>query len=129
LKDRVQIGADFIAAVKANDATKKSDQVKKLQANAEEIGTFLASTNPRAWPDQVVKGMLRENTDLMTSAIEARARQDWSAETAAYEKARDQARHMADSLANGLGLPTATATPVPAQTQEQPTRGRIIRRY
>jgi hypothetical protein len=127
LKDRVQIGADFIAAVKTNDATKKSDQVKKLQANADEIGTILTGTNPRAWPDQVVKGMLRENTDLMTSAIEARARQDWSAETAAFEKARDQARHMADSLANGLGLPTAA--PVPAQTLEQSTRGRIIRRY
>jgi hypothetical protein len=146
LKERVQIGTDFIAAVKANDATKKADQAKRLQTNADEIGTFLSQTNPRAWPEQVVKGMLKENTDLMTQAIEARARQDWSAEATAFEKVHNQARHLADMLAAGAGAPGQPTSGVPGQypgqvsgqypgqieyqtpTYQTPTRGRIIRR-
>jgi hypothetical protein len=129
LKERVQIGTDFIAAVKANDTTKKADQAKRLQSNADDIGTLLTQTNPQAWPDQVVKGMLHENTDLMTQAIEARARQDWSAEAAAFDKVQNQARHLANMLAGGSVSPTLVPGQVPGQAQyPTPARGRILRR-
>jgi hypothetical protein len=129
LKDRVQIAADLIAANKANDSAKKADMVKKLQANSDDIGTFLTGVNPQAWPDQVVKGVLREHTDLLISAIDARVRQDWNADMTAFEKSRAQIRLMADLMANGLGAPTATtiptATTMPVQ---QTTSGRRFRR-
>jgi hypothetical protein len=123
LKDRVQTAADLIAATKANDAVKKADVVKKLQTNADDIGTFLTGVNPQAWQDQVVKGVLREHTDLLISAIDARARQDWSAEIAAFDKSRAQIRLLADLMANGLGAPTTTTIPV-----QQTTSGRRFRR-
>jgi len=137
LKERVQIGTDYIAAVKANDTTKKGDQAKRLQTNADEIGAFLAQTNARAWPEQVVKGILKENTDLMTQAIDARAKQDWQAEAASFDKVHNQARHLADMLAAGVGAPGQQpglypgqiSSPYPGQVEYQtPTRGRIIRR-
>jgi hypothetical protein len=123
LKDRVQIAADLIAACKANDGVRKADMVKKLQTNSDDIGTFLTGVNPQTWPDQVVKGVLREHTDLLISAIDARARQDWTADLAAFEKSRAQIRLMADLMANGLGTPTATTMPV-----QQTTSGRRFRR-
>jgi hypothetical protein len=123
LRDHVLITADVIAAVKTNDATKKAEMVKKLQANTDEIGTFLTGLNPQAWPDQVVKGLLREHVDLMAAEVDARAKQDWTAEAAAFDRSRTQVRRVADLLANGL----STTASVPAQLA-QPIRGRIIRR-
>ena len=128
LKDRVQIAADLIAANKANDAAKKADMVKKLQANTDDFGTFLTGVNSQAWPDQVVKGVLREHTDLLISAIEARARQDWNADMAAFEKSRAQIRLLADLMANGLGAPTATTIPTATTMPVQQTSGRRFRR-
>jgi hypothetical protein len=125
LKNHVLIAADVIAAAKANDATKKGEAVTKLQANADEIATFLTGANPQAWPDQVVKGMLREHIDLLAAVVDARAKQDWQAEAAAFDKSRTQIRHMADLLANGLG---ATPVAYPGQVQYPTPTRRIIRR-
>jgi hypothetical protein len=101
LKDHVGIAADLVAASKAKDTAKADAAARKWRANADEIAALLSGANP-AWSLDSMKAMLGEHLDVTTAEVTARLNGDWSADVAAFERAREQARHMADMLSDGI---------------------------
>jgi len=102
LRDHILIAADLLAAAKAGDGAKVDAARTRWTANADEIAAFLASANPRAWPQAEVRGMMREHLDLTLQEATARLRGDWAADIAAYDAVHQQALKMADMLSAGI---------------------------
>ena len=102
LKEHIITAAELVAAVKANDTAKAADASKRWNANADEIATFLSGANPKAWPLEEMKTMMRAHLELTTAEVVARLHGDWSADIAAYDKVHTQILHMADMLSAGI---------------------------
>ena len=102
LRDHTLIAADVVAASKAKDDAKAQDATKRWFANADDIAAFLSGANPTAWPLADAKAMMHEHLELTTEEVRARLNQQWDAEIAAFDKARDQALKMADMLSDGI---------------------------
>ena len=102
LKDHILIAVDIIDAAKKGDAPKKDAAVKRWQANADEIATFLSGANPANWPAAEMKQMMREHLDLTTAELVAHLQKDWAADIAAFDKAQAQVLMMADMLTAGI---------------------------
>jgi hypothetical protein len=102
LRDHILIAADLIAAAKAGDQTAVAKEQARWTANADQIASFLASANPRFWPLDEMKAMLREHLRLTTNEVLARLRADWEADVASYDAIHLQALDMADMLSNGI---------------------------
>jgi hypothetical protein len=102
LKEHITIAAELVGAAKASNAAKLEDASRRWNANADEIATFLSGANPKAWPADEMKKMMREHLELTTAEAVARLRGDWAADIAAYEKLHAQILHMADMLSAGI---------------------------
>lgn len=102
LKDHILIAAELIDAAKAGQTDKKEDAARRWQANGDEIASFLSSANPKNWPAQDMKSMMRDHLDLTTAEVVAHLQKDWPADVAAYDKARGQILKMADMLSSGI---------------------------
>ncbi|HEY7088469.1 MAG TPA: hypothetical protein VH518_10295, partial [Tepidisphaeraceae bacterium] len=61
LKDHILIAVDLIDAAKAGNTAKKEDAAKRWNANADQIATFLSTANPKYWPADDMKQMMREH--------------------------------------------------------------------
>jgi hypothetical protein len=102
LRDHITVAAELVAAAKAGDKAKSEDAGRRWNANADEIATFLSGANPKAWPADEMKKMMREHLDLTVVEVSARLRGDWAADIAAYESIHTQILHMADMLSAGI---------------------------
>ncbi len=102
LKDHILIAADLLAAAKGGDGAKVDAARTRWYTNADEIAAFLATANPRSWPQAEMRAMMREHLDLTLEEATARLRGDWVADIAAYDKIHQQALKMADMLSAGI---------------------------
>jgi len=103
LQDHIKIATEVVDAVKTSaPADKKDDAVKRWQANADEIGSFLSNANARNWPADEMKKMMRQHLDLLTDEVTAEAQKDWNGSISAFDKSNDQILKMADMLAVGI---------------------------
>jgi hypothetical protein len=102
LKAHIITAAELVTAVKANDTAKAGDASKRWNANADEIATLLSGANPKAWPLEEMKTMMREHLELTTAEVVARLHGDWTADIGAYDKVHAQILHMADMLSAGI---------------------------
>jgi hypothetical protein len=102
LRQHILIAADIVTAAKANDSTKLADGQARWQANADEIGDFLASANPDNWSAEETRAMMRHHLDLTTTEAVARLNGDWAADIAAYDQVHLQALVMSDMLSDGI---------------------------
>jgi hypothetical protein len=102
LKDHIMIATEIIDAAKAGDTAKKDEASNRWNANADEIATFLSGANPKNWPADEMKRMMREHLELTTAEVVARLQSDWPADIAAYEKVHTQILKMADMLSAGI---------------------------
>jgi hypothetical protein len=102
LKEHITIAAELVAAAKAGDNARMEDARRRWYANADEIATFLSGANPKAWPQDEMKRMMREHLDLTTAEVVARLHGDWAADVKAYENIHGQILHMADMLSAGI---------------------------
>jgi len=102
LKDHILISVDVVDAAKAGDDAKKEAAVKRWQANADDIASFLSKANPKNWPEAEMKSMMRDHLDLTTAEVVARLKKDWTGDAEAYDKVHRQILHMADMLSDGI---------------------------
>ncbi len=102
LKDHILIAVDIIEAAKRGDEAKKGEAVKRWNANADDIATFLSGANSKNWPLADMKKMMRDHLGATTDELVARLTKDWSADVAAYDKVHDQILKMADMLSEGI---------------------------
>ena len=102
LRDHILIAADLVAAAKAGDTAGFEAAQARWYANADEVAAFLSNANPRYWPFEAMRAMMREHLDLTLQEASARLAGDWAADIAAYDEIHLQALHMADMLSDGI---------------------------
>jgi hypothetical protein len=102
LEEHILIAADIVTAAKAGDTTKLEADKQRWSANADQIATFLSGANPKHWPAADMKSMMNDHLATTTAVLEARLREDWKADVAAYERVHEQILEMSDMLAEGI---------------------------
>lgn len=102
LKDHILIAAEVVDAAKKGDAARQKGASKRWYANSDDIAVFLESVNPKYWPADGMRRMLREHLDTTTQEVTACLNKDWNADIAAYDKLHGQILEMADVLSSGV---------------------------
>ncbi len=102
LRDHILIAADLLTAAKAGDSAAVADASARWYANADDIATFLNSANPKAWPLDEMKAMMRNHLDLTLQEAVAHLHGDFPASIASYDQVHQQILHMADMLSLGI---------------------------
>lgn len=102
LRDHILIAADLLGAAKAGDSEAVADASARWYANADDIATFLNGANPKAWPLDEMKAMMRSHLDLTLQEAVAHLQGDFGASIATYDQVHQQILHMADMLSLGI---------------------------
>jgi hypothetical protein len=102
LREHILIAVDVLTAAKSGDTAALADAQARWQANADEIAAFLAAANPRNWPLDEMRAMMRTHLALTTQEAVARLQGDFQADIAAYDQVHVQILDMADMLSTGI---------------------------
>lgn len=102
LKEHITTAAEIVTAAKAGDKAKQDDATKRWIANADQIADFLSNANPKNWPQEEMRKMMRDHLNLTTEEVVARLQKNWAADIAAFDKVDEQILHMADMLTAGI---------------------------
>ena len=102
LREHILIAAEILQAAKSGDTAALNDAVTRWYANADEIAVFLNSANPKNWPLEEMKAMMKEHLDLTLEEATAQLNGDYAASIAAYDEVHLQALEMADMLSEGI---------------------------
>ena len=96
----------ILGAAALLDAAKNGGDVAAASeawyANGDEIAEFLAAANPRQWPLDEMKAMMKDHLDLTLSEAVNRLQGNFAADVAAYDEIHTQILHMADMLSDGI---------------------------
>lgn len=102
LTDHILIAAEILVAAKSGDTVALGDAIERWYANADDIAEFLNAANPKHWPLEEMKAMMREHLDLTLEEAVAYLEGDYEASVVAYDKVHLQALEMADMLSMGI---------------------------
>lgn len=102
LREHILIAADILGAAKTGNSSGVDAASARWYANADEIAAFLSSANPRNWPLEEMRTMMRSHLDLTLGEAVARLNGDFTNDIAFYEQVHDQILHMADMLSAGI---------------------------
>jgi hypothetical protein len=102
LKDHIVIAAEVILAAKAGDTEAFDEAKARWYANADDIAAFLNTANPKHWPLEEMKEMMREHLDLTLLEAATYLSGDFAASVDTYDDVHVQALHMADMLSDGI---------------------------
>ena len=101
LKEHILIAGKIIEAAKAGDQAKVNQFNKDWFRNADEIVTFLSSTNPN-WNKKVLTEMFHKHLKLTTSEVEYRLKGNWTADIKTADINENHLIHMGDFLTDGI---------------------------
>lgn len=101
LEDHLLIAAAFVKAAKAGNSTAAADAEERWYENADEIATFMNTTNPH-WDLDEAMTMWRSHLDLTKQEAVARLTGNYTADVEAYDMIHEQAMKMADMTAEGI---------------------------
>jgi hypothetical protein len=102
LRDHILIAAEILQAAKNNDTTALNNAIARWYVNADDIAVFLNSANPKDWPLDEMKMMMREHLDLTLQEAVAYLHGDHAASIAAYDQIHLQILGMADMISDGI---------------------------
>lgn len=102
LTDHILIAAEILQAAKNGDTAALEDAIARWYENGDDIAVFLNSANPKHWPLEEMKAMMREHLDLTLKEAVAYLEGDYEASIAAYDEVHLQALEMADMLSTGI---------------------------
>jgi hypothetical protein len=102
LRQHILLAAEVLDAAKRGDTAAFNDANARWYANADEIATFLNSANPKQWPLDEMKAMMKEHLDLTLQEASAHLNGDYNADIAAYDQIHTQILEMADMLSVGI---------------------------
>jgi hypothetical protein len=102
LNDHILIAAELLSAAKAGDNDKFKDANARWYENADQIGAFLHSANPKNWSEDEMQAMMKAHLDKTLEEAVARLNGDWDADVAAYDQIHDDILHMAGMLTEGI---------------------------
>jgi hypothetical protein len=102
LTAHITIAAEILQAAKTGDTAAQNDAIARWYANADEIAVFLSSANPKEWPLDEMKAMMREHLDLTLREAVSYLNGDYAGSISAYDQIHAQILDMADMLSNGI---------------------------
>lgn len=102
LTDHILIAAEILQAAKNGDTAALEDAIDRWYANADDIAEFLNAANPKNWPLEEMRAMMREHLDLTLEEATTYLNGDYEASIAAYDEVHLQALEMADMLSTGI---------------------------
>jgi hypothetical protein len=97
----VTLAANFLKAIKADDANSLESAKQKWYANGDSIVTYLIETNSFLASNELTQ-MMRDHLAATIEEAFARFKKDTSADLAAYAKVHSQILLFADMLADGI---------------------------
>lgn len=102
LHDHITIAVDLLQAAKSGDTAAFDDANTRWYANANAIADFLASANPRYWPDDVMRSMMKTHLDQTLSEASDELSGKYTDSVTEYEAIHLHMLDMADLLSNGI---------------------------
>jgi hypothetical protein len=102
LREHITLAADLIFAAKAGDTAAVEETSEAWYANANEIADFLATANPKHWPAEEMRAMMREHLDLTLAEAVARLDGRYEDDIEIYDEVHVQILDMADMLSDGI---------------------------
>jgi hypothetical protein len=102
LRDHITVAVDLLQAAKAHDDAAFTSAKRRWYANADDIADFLASANPRFWPQPVMRADMREHLDQTLAEAAHELGGDHAASIADYEQVHTHILAMADLLSSGI---------------------------
>jgi len=102
LRQHILIAADLLVAAKNGDSAAFQNANTAWYANANDIAVFLNSANPKYWPLDELKQMMKIHLDTTLAEAVARLNGDWSADVAAFDAVHNHILMMADFLSTGI---------------------------
>jgi hypothetical protein len=102
LREHILTAADIIAAAKAGDDPAVDAAVAKWYANANEIADALHGLNPKHWPQDEMRAMMKAHLDRTLEEAVARLEGRYEDDIAAYEQIHADILEMADMLSDGI---------------------------
>lgn len=102
LREHILIAADVLSAAKRGDGAAVDQASARWYENANEIAAFLNAANPRNWPLDEMRAMMRSHLDLTLAEAVARLTGDFASDIAFYDQVHVQILHMADMLSAGI---------------------------
>ena len=102
LHDHITIAAEILTAAKAGDNTALNDALSRWYANANQIAAFLHSANPKNWPLDTMKQMMKTHLDLTLKEAVTYLKADYQGSVNAYEQVHLEILQMADMLSAGI---------------------------
>lgn len=102
LRTHIQISYELLTATKAGDTAKTQDAKTRWYANGDQIAVFLNSANPKYWPLNTVKSLMRTHLDTTLDEATARLQGDWAKDVAAFDKVQHHILVMSDAISLGI---------------------------
>jgi hypothetical protein len=102
LRDHITIAVEVLQAAKAGDDAAFTEANTRWYANSDDIADFLASANPRFWPQDVMRVDMRTHLDQTLAEAAHELAGDYPASIADYEQVHAHILAMADLLSAGI---------------------------
>lgn len=102
LKDHILIAAELVEAAKVGDSAKVSETLQRWYLNADDISMFLHAANPKYWPLEPLKVMMRGHLDQTLAEASHRLQGNYSADIRDYDEIVHHLIMMADMLSDGI---------------------------
>jgi hypothetical protein len=102
LHDHILGAAAILAAAKAGDSAGAQAAIEAWYANGDDIARALSELNPRRWPFEEMRTMMRAHLDPTLAEGVARLEGRFADDIAVWDEIHDQALMMADMLTDGL---------------------------
>jgi hypothetical protein len=102
LHDHITIAVELLQAAKSGDTAAFNDANTRWYANANAIADFLASANPRYWPDDVMRSMMKTHLDQTLNEAADELGGKYADSVTEYEAIHLHMLDMADLLSNGI---------------------------
>ena len=102
LREHILTAAGIVSAAKSGDDSAVATAKDAWYANADEIAAFLSAANPREWPLDEMRSMMRSHLDLTLAEAVARLQARYADDIAAYESVHAEILEMADMLSSGI---------------------------
>lgn len=102
LKAHITNFVTLFQAAKANDDAGLKSATRAVYANAQEIAGFLAKANPKYWPQQSMRDMMKGHIDQTIAYGSDELAGKYAHGIAVYDQAEAHMLMMADALSTGL---------------------------
>ncbi|MCZ2223168.1 MAG: hypothetical protein LC122_06005 [Chitinophagales bacterium] len=102
LTEHIQLAVPVLKSAKDGDKDALDKAVKDWYANAKEIGSFLASANPKNWTAKETQGALEMHITHTIAYSVSILKGDYSQSFGGFEEALHHMVHLADILTEGI---------------------------